>query len=107
MKKADVELYSPKDSGKSTEELLKLLEDHIESPKPGKSGANLTLALNDTDNVHTPETQRAVYKRLKAVEGNQARTEEELRKIGEIFRRGKLPTATGERFTIINGKPIK
>jgi hypothetical protein len=80
--------------------MLKTLKEDLKSPKPGKSGANLTLALNDEINVHTVETQRAVYERLKAVEGNQARTEAILREIGQIFRDGDVPTATGR-------KPVK
>jgi hypothetical protein len=97
MKKADVEVYSPKHSGVTEDAMLNTLKDDIRSPKPGKSGANLTLALNDSVNVHTAETQRAVYKRLKAVEGDQAGTELVLRDIGQIFRDGDLPTETGRR----------
>jgi hypothetical protein len=100
MKKADVEVYSPKQSGVTEDAMLKTLKEDLKSPKPGKGGANLTLALNDEINVHTVETQRAVYERLKAVEGNQARTEAILREIGQIFRDGDVPTATGR-------KPVK
>ena len=109
LRKADVEIYSPQESGKTTVELLNLLKEHLKEPKPGKSGANLTLALNDTDNVHTPETQRAVYKLLKAVEGNQANTERVLREIGDIFRQGRVPRANaqGWDYTSINGQPVK
>jgi hypothetical protein len=58
------------------------------------------MALNDGDNAHNLATHEAVYKRLKAREGNQARTEAILREIGQIFRDGDVPTATGR-------KPVK
>ncbi|MGN6546118.1 MAG: Hint domain-containing protein, partial [Aureliella sp.] len=103
LKKADVEVYAPKD-GISEDDMVKLLKQDLEDPKPGRSGANLTLALNDKANVHTVETQRAVYKRLKKVEGDQARTEDELRAIGDIFRAGNVPTETSFRRTRINGE---
>ena len=99
MKKADVEIYEP--TSAVTEKAKKdLLKEHLENPEPGKSGANLTLALNDGDNAHNLATHEAVYKRLKAREGNQARTEAILREIGQIFRDGDVPTATGR-------KPVK
>jgi hypothetical protein len=108
MKKADVEIYES--TSAATEKVKKeLLKEHLENPTPGKSGANLTLALNDSDNVHNLATHEAVYKRLKAVEGDQARTERVLREIGEIFREGKVPRANaqGWDYTYINNKPVK
>ena len=108
MKKADVEIYEP--TSAVTEKAKKdLLKEHLENPEPGKSGANLTLALNDGDNVHNLATHEAVYKRLKAVEGDQSRTERVLREVGEIFREGKVPRANarGWDYTYINNKPVK
>jgi hypothetical protein len=101
LKKADVEVYAPK-AGVSEDDMVKLLKEHLEDPKAGKSGANLTLALNDKANVHNVETQRAVYKRLKKFEGNQADTENQLKAIGAIFRAGNIPTETGFKRTRIN-----
>ena len=100
--------YAPK-AGVSEDDMVKLLKEHLEDPKAGKSGANLTLALNDKANVHNVETQRGVYKRLKGVEGDQSRTERVLREIGEIFREGKVPRANaqGWDYTYINNKPVK
>ena len=106
--KADVEIYEP--TSAVTEKVKKeLLKEHLENPKPGKSGANLTLAFNDHNNVHNLATHEAVYKRLKAVEGDQSRTERVLREIGEIFREGKVPRANaqGWDYTYINNKPVK
>jgi hypothetical protein len=108
MKKADVEIYEP--TSAVTEKAKKdLLKEHLENPEPGKSGANLTLALNDGDNVHNLATHEAVYMRLKAREGDQAETERALRQIGEIFREGKVPRANaqGWDYTYIDGKPVK
>jgi hypothetical protein len=102
LKKADVEVYAPK-ARVSEDDIVKLLKEHLEDPKAGKSGANLTLALKDKANVHNVETQRAVYKRLKKFEGNQIDTENELRDIGAIFRAGNIPTETSFTRTRING----
>ena len=101
-------VYAPK-ARVSEDDMVKLLKEHLEDPKAGKSGANLTLALNDKANVHNVETHEAVYKRLKAVEGDQSRTERVLREIGEIFREGKVPRANaqGWDYTYINNKPVK
>lgn len=44
LKKADVEVYAPK-AGVSEDDMVKLLKEHLEDPKAGKSGANLTLAI--------------------------------------------------------------
>ncbi len=101
LRKANVDAYAPT-ARVSEKEVLKRLEAHLENPKPGKSGANLTLALNDSDNVHNVEMHRAVYKRLKAREGDQVETEEALRDIGRIFRAGNVPTETSYRRTRIN-----
>ena len=94
--------YAPK-AGVSEDDMVKLLKEHLEDHKAGKSGANLTLALNDKANVHNVETQRGVYKRLKKFEGNQIDTENELRDIGAIFRAGNIPTETTFTRTRING----
>jgi hypothetical protein len=103
LKKADVEIYSPNQSGVTTDEMLKALKEDLQNPTPGKSGANLTLALKDSDNVHNLATHEAVYKRLKKFEENRIDTEKELRDIGAIFRAGNIPTETGFKRTKING----
>ena len=63
----------------------------------GKSAPNLTIAFNDKELVHNLETVKAVYERLLNVRGEKARVEAQLTAIGDIFKRGNVPTTTGER----------
>ena len=62
----------------------------------GEKAHNLTIALNDKNIVHTLETQKAVWARLNKAQ-TKAQREGQLLEIGEIFRRGNVPTEFGEK----------
>tara|TARA_R110002049_G_scaffold72490_7_gene187557 strand:+ start:143362 stop:143730 length:369 start_codon:yes stop_codon:yes gene_type:complete len=62
----------------------------------GKSTSNMTIALNG-GTVHTTQTVRDVYLRLRKVKGDKRGTERQLLQMGAIFRNGEIPTADGSR----------
>ena len=97
-------IYKTKEFG-TIDNAKRALLNNIENPTPGKSGANLTLALNDCENVHNLETHKAVDERLKKVGGDAADIDRELKAIGLIFRQGRVPrsNAKGWDCTKVNG----
>ncbi|GIW82853.1 MAG: hypothetical protein KatS3mg105_4660 [Gemmatales bacterium] len=93
LQKAKIPIYGIADFGDNAK-ALKALTKVIAETK--KVPANLTYAYNG-GGVHSLASQKAVYERIaKAAKGNPlanaAEIEEELRRIGRIFQRGKLPT---------------
>lgn len=54
--------------------------------------------------VHTLETVKDVYLRLKRAEGDEDQMAEALSAMGEIFRNGEIPTEFDTRPVMIKGK---